>query len=217
MFTLQTVPAVAAVDDNSSVAKAAGFSLHAGVASEAHEREKLERLCRYITRPAVSTERLSLTPQGNIRYRLKTPYRDGTTDVVFEPLDFMARLAALVPTPRVNLTRYHGVFAPNHRLREQVTPARRGRRKTEATGDPPPARHVSMTWAQRLKRVFKIDILTCEDCGGAVKVLASIEDPAVIKQILAHLDRRAAPATPAFRPFARAPPPANLPGLKEPA
>jgi hypothetical protein len=51
--------------------------------------------------PAVSTERFSLTTQGNIRYRLKTPYRDGTTDVVFEPLDFMARLAALVPSPRV--------------------------------------------------------------------------------------------------------------------
>ena len=45
----------------------------------------MERACRYITRPAVSTERLSLTAQGNIRYRLKTPYRDGTTDVVFEP------------------------------------------------------------------------------------------------------------------------------------
>ena len=87
------------------------LSLHAGVASAAHEREKLERLCRYITRPAVSTERLSLTAQGNVRYRLKMPYRDGTTDVVFEPLDFMARLAALVPTPHVNLTRYHGVNA----------------------------------------------------------------------------------------------------------
>ena len=90
MFTLQTVPAVAAADDNSSLAKAVWFSLHAGEASAAHEREKLERLCRYITRPAVSTERLSLTTQGNIRYRLKTPYRDGTTDVVFEPLDKIA-------------------------------------------------------------------------------------------------------------------------------
>ena len=109
MFTLQTVPA--ATDTSAGkLARAAGFSLHAGVACEAHEREKLERLCRYITRPAVSTERLSLTAQGNIRYRLKTPYRDGTTEVVFEPLDFMARLAALVPTPQVNLTRYHGVF-----------------------------------------------------------------------------------------------------------
>jgi hypothetical protein len=46
-------------------------------------------------------------------HRLKMPYRDGTTHVIFEPLDFMARLAALVPRPRVNLTRYHGVFAPN--------------------------------------------------------------------------------------------------------
>ena len=105
----------------------------------------LERLCRYITRPAVSTERLSLTPQGNTRYRLKTPYRDGTTDVVFEPLDFMARLAALVPTPRVNLTRYHGVFAPNHRLRDQVTPARRGQRKAETANEPAPAPHVAMS------------------------------------------------------------------------
>ena len=128
----------------------------------------------------------------------------------------MARLAALVPTPRVNLTRYHGVFAPNHHLREQVTPAKRGRRTTEATGDPPPARHVAMTWAQRLKRVFKIEIETCERCGGAVKVLASIEDPAVIKQILAPLERHAEAATPTFRPFARAPPPMTLPGLLAP-
>ncbi len=50
----------------------------------------------------------------------------------------MARLAALVPTPQVNLTRYHGVFAPNHRLREQVTPARRGRRKAETANEPAP-------------------------------------------------------------------------------
>ena len=128
----------------------------------------------------------------------------------------MARLAALVPTPRVNLTRYHGVFAPNHRWREPVTPARRGRRKPETANEAAPARHVSMTWAQRLKRVFNIDIETCEHCGGAVKVIASIEDPAVIKQILKHLDRRAQATPPAFRPFARAPPQQALPGLKEP-
>ena len=89
----------------------------------------------------------------------------------------------------------HGVFAPNHRLREQVTPARRGRRKTQTSDEPAPARHVSMTWAQRLKRVFKIDILTCEHCGGAVKVIASIEDSVVIKKILDHLARRAEAAT----------------------
>jgi hypothetical protein len=56
-----------------------------------------------------------MTTYGKVRYPLKTPYRDGTTGdrrshVIFEPLDFIARLAALVPKPRVNLTRFHGVF-----------------------------------------------------------------------------------------------------------
>jgi len=90
--------------------KVAGFALHAGVAAKAHERKKLERLCHYIARPAVSEKRLSLTPNGNVRYQFKTPYRDGTMHVIFEPLDLIARLAALGPKPRVHLTRYHGAF-----------------------------------------------------------------------------------------------------------
>ena len=89
--------------------------------------KKLERLCRYISRPAVSEKRLSLTLNGHIRYQLKTPYRNGATHVIFEPLDFLARLAALVPKPRVNLTRFHGVFAPNSKHRAFVTKAKRGR------------------------------------------------------------------------------------------
>jgi hypothetical protein len=72
-----------------------------------HYERRLERLCRYISRPAVSEKRLALTATGNVRYQLKTPYRDGATHVIFEPLDFIARLAALVPKPRVNLTRFH--------------------------------------------------------------------------------------------------------------
>ena len=90
----------------------------------ADERAKLERLCRHITRPAVSEKRLSLTTNGNVRYQLKTPYRDGTTHVIFEPLDFIARMAALIRKPRVNLTRFHGVFTLNSTLRAQVTPGR---------------------------------------------------------------------------------------------
>ena len=62
------------------------------MATKAHERDKLERLCRYIARPAVSTQRLSLTRNGQIRYQLKTPYTDGTTQVIFEPLDLMYRM-----------------------------------------------------------------------------------------------------------------------------
>ena len=190
-FTLQTLPAVEVEPARPAmVAEAAGFSLHAGVAAEAYQRDKLERLCRYITRPAVAEPRLSLTAGGRIRYSLKTPWRDGTTHVVFEPLDFLARLAALIPRPRVNLTRYHGVFAPNSRWRSRITPARRGRRGPTDADRPGPKPHAAMTWARRLKRVFRIDIETCEHCGGKVRIIASIEDPAVIKRILGHIERR---------------------------
>jgi hypothetical protein len=87
VFTQQTLP-----DCNepcvAHVGKVAGFSLHAGVAARKDERKKLERLCRYIARVAVSEKRLSLLSNGHVRYELKTPYRDGTTHVIFEPLDF---------------------------------------------------------------------------------------------------------------------------------
>jgi hypothetical protein len=208
VFTLQTLPACDEPFDD-SVGKVAGFSLHAGVAAKANERDNLERLCRYISRPAVSEKRLSLTPNGNVRYQLKTPYRDGTTYVIFEPLDFIARLAALVPKPRVNLTRFHGVFAPNSKHRVLVTPARRGKgNKARVPDEPatPAERRASMTWAQRLKRVFNIDIETCRECGGAVKVIASIEEPTVIQKILDHLKEKGACQDPVRLPQSRGPP-----------
>jgi len=94
VFTLQSLPPG---DEGFSAApgKVGGFSVHAGVAARADERGKLERLCRTISRPVLSQERLSLTPGGLVRYPLKTPYCDGTPHVLFEPLDFIARLAAL--------------------------------------------------------------------------------------------------------------------------
>ncbi|MHC4092902.1 MAG: transposase [Planctomycetota bacterium] len=214
VFTLQTLPACGEPFDD-PVSKVAGFSLHAGVAVRAGERQKLERLCRYIARPAVSEQRLSLTPSGNVRYQLKTPYRDGTTHVIFEPLDFIARLAALVPKPRGNLIRFHGVFAPNSRHRAVVTPAKRGKSNKPKASDEgqeqsPPERRPSMTWAQRLKRVFNIDIQTCRACGGAVRIIAYIEDPVVIEKILTHLDTKNTSPQPPRLPPSRAPPQAGL-------
>jgi len=92
---LQTLPA-SDLDEqfDNAAGNVAGFSLHAGVATKAHQRKKLERLCRYIARPAVSEKRLSLTAHGKVRYELKTPYRDGTTHIIFEPLDFGAHPCA---------------------------------------------------------------------------------------------------------------------------
>ena len=113
--------------DNPCIAQLSGFSLHAGTVCEAHERNSLERLCRYIARPAVSNERPSVNDRGQVVYRLKHSFRDAATHVVLDPIDFIAPLAALevplavrarsVPRPRARLTRYHGVFAPNFKHR----------------------------------------------------------------------------------------------------
>ncbi len=214
LFTLQTVPARAEEpeqpSDGRGAAQAGGFSLHAGLDIQPQQREKLERLCRYVSRPPIAVERLALTSSGLVRYQLKTPYRDGTTHIVLDPLDLMARLAALVPPPRMHLTRFHGVFAPHSRLRAAVTPAHRG---VGGKGDqldadrPLTPRHVAMTWAQRLKRVFGIDIDTCARCGGKLKVIASIEEPEVIARMLAHREKSAPEQHPAELPLgARAPP-----------
>ena len=211
--TLQTLPADADALQGDA-GQVGGFSLHAGVAAQAHERDKLERLCRYIARPAIAERRLSISPQGRVRYELKSPWRNGTTHVEFEPIDFIAKLAALVPPPRAHLTRFHGIFAPNANLRAQLTPAGRGRRPaidadstTTPTDDRTPAeRRRSMTWAQRLKRVFGIDVSTCIHCGGAVRIVACIEEPKAIRAIIAHFAKHGALEAAHYRPGPRGPP-----------
>jgi len=124
-----------------------------------------------------------MTAEGKVRYELKTPYRNDTTHVIFEPLDFIARLAALVPKPRVNLTRFHGVFAPNSQYRSTVT-------------------------SDRDKK--GIDIETCAACGGAVKIIACIEEPATIKKLLNHLKKKLGKDEQVQLPANRAPPQMEL-------
>jgi hypothetical protein len=103
---LQTLPPKIEENSDSQVGNLTGLSLHAGVTRRGNEREKLERICRYIARPALSEKRLAITGNDNVRYELKTPYRDDTTgdrrNHIFTPLDLMAKLAAVVPKPRVN-------------------------------------------------------------------------------------------------------------------
>lgn len=99
-----------------------------------------------------------------------------------------------MPPPRAHLTRYHGVFAPHAALRAAITPAGRGqgvRGKRTAQERASLAKHVAMSWAQRLKRVFAIEIERCRGCGGRLEVIASIGQPALIERILAHLEPRA--------------------------
>jgi hypothetical protein len=122
VFTLQTIAPMAEQGLASGCA-----SNVAGVMSNAQDRGKLERLCRYITRSGVSEKRLVIMTYGKVRYPLKALYRDGNTGdrrshAIFEPLGFIARLAAFVPKPRVNLTRFYGVFVRGGPSTKQSAP-----------------------------------------------------------------------------------------------
>ena len=189
-----------------------GFSLHAAVRVEAHDRKRLEQLCRYITRPALSDERVQLNAAGQVELKLKTPWRDGTTHLVMSPLEFMQRLAALVPRPRLHLIRFHGVLAPNAKLRALVVPpgppaqaqaATEAAAAAESEVETVQARPHRISWARLLKRVFDIDMQHCPNCGaGELKIIAAILERPVIQKILDHLglDPQPPPKGPAREP-----------------
>jgi hypothetical protein len=168
-----------------------GYSLHAGAVVAAGRRARLEEVCRYVLRPPVATERLSLADAGQVRLTLKQPWRDGTTAVVFEPVTFLARVAVLVPRPRVNLLLYYGVLGARSSWRAAVVgrggvagvdggPSREG----EA---PAGGRTGNATWATLMRRVFGFDVLACPRCGWRLRLVAAITQAAVIGRMLAHL------------------------------
>ena len=182
------------------VANNSGFSLHAGVAVKASERDRLEKICRYIARPAIATERLSIDENGDVIYMFKKPWSDGTKLIKLTPMELMERLAALVPRPRIHLTRYHGVLGPHYKYRKNIVPKKKPEltlvtpdEGVAGTADSTTAKPDSastskrISWAKLLKRVFKIDVEVCSKCAGETRIIAAIEKPEAIKKILEHL------------------------------
>src|SRR3954465_8195663 len=104
-------------------------------------------------------------------------------ELALTPIDFLRRLATLIPPPFAHLTRYHGVFAPNHHLRAAIVPAS----AIAATGSSRPASRRRLDWASLLKRGFATDVLVCDACGGAMRILAILPDGDASRAILEHL------------------------------
>jgi Putative transposase len=99
-----------------------GFDLHANVVAPAGDRGRLERLCRYALRPPIAQERLSFAGDGQVCLQLRRRWSDGTTHLLFDPVELLERLAAITPRPRINLILYYGVLAPRARWRSSVVP-----------------------------------------------------------------------------------------------
>ncbi|MCB9871511.1 MAG: transposase [Planctomycetes bacterium] len=209
-------------------ADCAGFSLHAAVRIPAGRRDRLERLCRYVCRPPLCVERVRLTGDGRVACSFRKPWRNGVEGVRLDPQTFLSRLAAQVPPPRAHQVTYHGILAPASPCRSMVVPEVAEADSSERAcgfgnrGVPTPVERLAQRlhqrasggrrrrhypWAELLKRVFAVDVLLCDQCGGRRKVLSFISDPVVIRRILDHLglDTELPPIAPARAPPARLP------------
>jgi len=212
-----------------------GFSVDASVRITLLDRDvpsyfrSLEHLLRYCARPPFALERLSVIRDADgritrVRYVLprhkaanwvgpgrgRKSTRPGANGVVeLTPFEFLDRLANLVPPPRKHRHRYHGVFAPNHKLRRAVTALAIGNVGTQreattggdgndgrATGcccdanpNQKPRSHDTsrIAWVKLMARVGEEFPLECPACGGDIRLIAFITEPGPIRKILTHL------------------------------
>lgn len=212
------------------VASIMGFNVHAKVAVDGSDRKRVERICRYLGRPPIATHRLEWLEDGRLRYTMKKTWSDGTHALVFEPLDLIARLCAMIPPPRFHMVRYHGVLSSHASRRPEVVP------------EPPPPdsgvvpqlsqqlelfcipsednpKHDSdeeqrpssrRPWSWLLKHVFAVDLQTCPNCSGPLRWLevATTKD-AIARLLERHGDADGIIVAPKTR-APRAPPPAQL-------
>jgi len=203
-----------------------GFSLDASVRIEATDRAGLERLLRYCARPPFALHRLHLVDgrSDQILYLLPRPDLSGRTALRLSALEFLDRLAKILPPPRIHRHRYHGVFAPNAPLRPLVTEQTHHDNALAARTpipDPPtptplcpkaqtPAPQLpdigpsqTSQWAALLARIYEVFPLICPSCQTPLTFIAFLTDPQPIGQILAHIGE---PNSPPLLHPARGPP-----------
>ena len=199
------------------------FSVHANTSVESEDRAGLERMLCYAARPAFAQKRLSLLPSGKVCYRLRRPYYTGQTEVVAEPVDFLRKLASLIPPPRQNQIRFYGLLTsqaydrakleallplPIDEHRDEVsTKDKDAQTSDNAEVDQAASKAARMSWAKLLARVFEKDVKLCPSCGGQRRIIAWIPEPEPIAKILNHLGLST--QVPAHKP-ARAPPQMEL-------
>ncbi|MGK5088742.1 transposase [Bdellovibrionota bacterium FG-2] len=210
-----------------------GFSIHAAsfVRPEVPGLDEagnssLENLLRYMARGSTPLERLKPASGGDILIKLKSVWSDGTTHLRFSGFELLEKLMALIPPPNVNMVRYSGVFAPNHKLRAQVvslSPAGKAAKEAGATeavktsetdqnssqplseaGEAKKKRYY-IFWAELLRRVYKTDVTICETCKGPLTVTSAVQDPGAIRRILRSMGLPEDP--PPLTAMSRAPPP----------
>jgi hypothetical protein len=186
-----------------------GFSLDASVRLEEWDRGGLERVARYCARPALSLERLGELDNGRLIYQTRRFTADGRNWIVFEPMQLLSAVAALIQPPRVRMHTYFGVLAPHSSMRKAVVESAgpagalmdrlADAKKRQGLG---PASPASRMWAMLLSRIYEELPLLCPRCGSAMRILSFITEREPITRILDHIGMPSSPPeiTPARDP-----------------
>ncbi len=183
-----------------------GFGVYRGRPIETDERPALERLAAYLLRPSFATSRLHYDPeQGRIEYRTAKGVRR-----CLDALDWIALVTSHIPDPGEQIARYYGRYSNASRGKRRRAASRAPVNTAAPASDseePSAAEHFSQqrrrSWARLLRKVYEVDPLECPKCGYALEIIAVIEQPSVIRQILQHLELWQQPQ--------RAPPPRLFP------
>ena len=136
-------------------------------------------MLKYIHRPPLAQDRLQCLDNGKFYYQFKRTWSNGAQGITFEGIDLIERLAALIPFPYKNLTRYHGVFAPRSRFKKFM----KGRRgvvaqliEDERKCSLHKRRVYYTLWHELMKKVFNVDVLGCSFCGSGMTIVSCISD-----------------------------------------
>jgi hypothetical protein len=168
-----------------------GFSLHANASTNTLARDRLEKLIKYIARGPFSNDRIEITPERKVQLKLKTAYLDGTSHLLLTFGEFIEKLVALIPRPKIHLVRWSGVFAPNSPFRRAIILKPEIRKGFQFHEDseylPVEVPTKDSSWAKLLKRTFKFDMTKCGTCGGEVRFVGGVRDPGSIVRYLRHV------------------------------
>ena len=176
--------------------KNSGFGVHNHTTVYPNDTEGLHKLACYLMRAPVNLSRLRYHPESElISYESKSGH-DDNNDELMDPLEFLARVLIHVPEPNKHLVRFYGAYANRLRLDTFARNDSTEQKREQDDEEPPRRRVLSKRWAELVYRIYEVDPLTCRRCGEKMKLLAFIIDPAVIRRILDHLERKAPPRAP---------------------
>lgn len=175
--------------DNMSNWQHSGFNIYCGQRVSPFDDESLERLAQYIIRAPISQERMTYIPENESKDGVaKVAYEGKTTrtNETFSAIDWLARLVTHIPNKGEQLVRYYGFYSNKSR----------GMRKKEDEDNKVPAqvetdiskKRFRKNWARLIQKIYHVDPLRCTKCNGHMRIISFIEDEAIIKKILKHLN-----------------------------